>query len=104
MMMNISTYASRKSFIQAPAKLTTSVACPFDLIKLCGVQGHVTLKDINQWIHAPPPSKSKSKMDEDSLQCLIPLQHFLENQWFKQKSAQNGWGSLAIEVVKRDWL
>ncbi|KAJ0960937.1 hypothetical protein J5N97_001174 [Dioscorea zingiberensis] len=59
-------FKGRKSFIQAPAKLTTSVAYPFALIKPCGVQGDVTLKDINQLIHAPPPSKPKSKMDEDS--------------------------------------
>lgn len=47
-------------------KLTTSIAYPFALIKPCGVQGDITLKDINQRIHAPPPSKSKNTNDEDT--------------------------------------
>ncbi|KAJ0988893.1 hypothetical protein J5N97_007249 [Dioscorea zingiberensis] len=59
-------FRGRKSFINSPMKLTTSVAYPFALIKPCGVQGDITLKDINQRIHAPPPSKSKNKKDEDS--------------------------------------
>jgi len=55
----------RKSFLKTPKKLVTPVVYPFALIKPCGVQGDVTLKDINQRIHAPPPSRSKQKMDED---------------------------------------
>ncbi|XP_039133691.1 protein XRI1-like [Dioscorea cayenensis subsp. rotundata] len=59
-------FKGRKSYIETPTKSTTSVAYPFALIKPCGVQGHVTLKDINQLIHASPPSKSMNKIDEDS--------------------------------------
>lgn len=49
----------RKSIIRAPTKLASSVAYPFAFVKPCGVQGDVTLKDINQWIHTP----SKLKQD-----------------------------------------
>ncbi|XP_077251609.1 x-ray induced transcript 1 isoform X2 [Tasmannia lanceolata] len=56
----------RKSYVQTPMKLATgSVAYPFALIKPCGVQGDVTLKDINQRIRTPPPSRTKHKKDED---------------------------------------
>ncbi|ONK56231.1 uncharacterized protein A4U43_C10F5470 [Asparagus officinalis] len=55
----------RTSFLRTPKKLVTPVAYPFALIKPCGVQGDVTLRDINQRIHAPPPSRSKNKMDDD---------------------------------------
>ncbi|KAG0500317.1 hypothetical protein HPP92_000389 [Vanilla planifolia] len=41
----------RKSMIKTSAKLTTSVAYPFALIKPCGVEGDLTLKDINQRLH-----------------------------------------------------
>ncbi|KAG1330881.1 protein XRI1 [Cocos nucifera] len=59
-------FKGRKSYMKAPTKLTTSVAYPFSLIKPCGVQGDVTLSDINQRILAPPPSRLKHKKDEDS--------------------------------------
>lgn len=57
--------SGRKSFLKAPKKLVTGVAYPFALIKPCGAQGDVTLKDINQRIHSPPSSTSKQKLDED---------------------------------------
>ncbi|KAJ6797844.1 protein XRI1 [Iris pallida] len=57
----------RKSNLRSPKKLSTSVAYPFALIKPCGVQGDVTLKDINQRIHAPPPSRSRDTNDGISL-------------------------------------
>ncbi|XP_009415935.2 protein XRI1 isoform X2 [Musa acuminata AAA Group] len=47
-----------------PTKLTTSVAYPFTLVRPCQVQGHLTLNDINQRIHAPSPSRSRNKKDE----------------------------------------
>lgn len=62
-------FRGKKSFIKTPRKLTTSVAYPFALIKPCGVQGDVTLKDINQRIHAPPPSRSKHVKDDDPSLC-----------------------------------
>lgn len=49
--------------------MTSSVAYPFALIKPCGVQGDVTLKDINQRIHSPVLSKSKHAKNEDSSHC-----------------------------------
>lgn len=52
-------FKGRKSFLRTPTKLPSSVAYPFAFIKPCGFQGDITLKDINQRIQTPPPSKSK---------------------------------------------
>ncbi|KAL9995947.1 putative protein XRI1 [Helianthus debilis subsp. tardiflorus] len=49
----------KRSFIKTPTKMTSSVVRPFAFVKPCGMQGAVTIKDINQKIHTPPPSKSK---------------------------------------------
>jgi len=46
-------------------KVRTSVAFPFELIKPCSILGAVTLNDINEKIHAPPPYKIKHKNDEE---------------------------------------
>lgn len=54
----------RKSSMNTPTKLTTAVAYPFSLVKPCEDQGGVTLKDINQRLHAPPLSKSKQGKEE----------------------------------------
>ncbi|OMO90733.1 hypothetical protein CCACVL1_07304 [Corchorus capsularis] len=54
----------RQSFIRPPPKLASSVAYPFAFIKPCGFHGDVTLKDINQRIRTPPPSKSKQSNEE----------------------------------------
>uniref|UniRef100_A0A2N9J7E6 Protein XRI1 n=1 Tax=Fagus sylvatica TaxID=28930 RepID=A0A2N9J7E6_FAGSY len=51
--------AGRKSYIRTPTKLAASVAYPFAFIKPSGAHGDVTLKEINQRILTPPPSKSK---------------------------------------------
>ncbi|XP_058103253.1 protein XRI1-like isoform X2 [Magnolia sinica] len=67
--------SGRKSCMPAPTKLATSVAYPFALIKPCGVEGDVTLKDINQRIRIPPPSESKDKNDEDPA-CSYPTSAF----------------------------
>ncbi|XP_020596539.1 protein XRI1-like isoform X2 [Phalaenopsis equestris] len=55
----------RKSFIGTSTKLTSSVAYPFALIKPCGLEGDLTLKDINQRLH-PPSLSSKNTKDEDA--------------------------------------
>ncbi|KAI3760254.1 hypothetical protein L1987_50647 [Smallanthus sonchifolius] len=49
----------KKSFLKTPTKMTSSVVLPFAFVKPCGMQGAVTIKDINQKILTPPPSKSK---------------------------------------------
>ncbi|CAL4972456.1 unnamed protein product [Urochloa decumbens] len=46
-------------------KVRTSVAFPFELIKPCSIHGALTLNDINEKIHAPPPYKIKHKYDEE---------------------------------------
>lgn len=56
----------RKSLVQSPTKLTTSVVYPFALIKPCGAQGDVTLKDINRRIKAPPPKPKNEKNDDQN--------------------------------------
>ncbi|XP_059626206.1 protein XRI1-like isoform X4 [Cornus florida] len=53
----------RKSYMQTPSKLAASVVYPFAFIKPCGAHGDVTLKDINQLIHTPPPSKLKQSKE-----------------------------------------
>ncbi|KAL6011278.1 hypothetical protein ACLOJK_001723 [Asimina triloba] len=53
--------------MQTPTKLAAPVAYPFALVKPCGVQGDVTLKDINQRIRTPPTSRSKHVKDEEAL-------------------------------------
>lgn len=57
-------FKGRKSYIRTPSKLATSVAYPFAFIKPSGTHGAVTLKDINQRIRTPPPSKLKQKEPE----------------------------------------
>ena len=57
-------HLGRKSFIRTPPKLASSVAYPFSFIKPCDFHGDVTLKDINQRIRTPPPSKSKQSNDD----------------------------------------
>nr|XP_043609596.1 protein XRI1-like isoform X2 [Erigeron canadensis] len=50
-------FKGKKSFIKTPAKMTSSVVLPFAFVKPCGVQGAVTLKDINQKILTPSKPK-----------------------------------------------
>lgn len=57
-------FRGRKSYIQTPANSASSVAYPFAFIKPCAVRGDVTLKDINQRIHTPPPSTLKQSYDD----------------------------------------
>ncbi|XP_076894799.1 protein XRI1-like [Bidens hawaiensis] len=49
----------KKSLMKTPTKMTSTVVLPFAFVKPCG-EGAVTLKDINQRIRTPPPSKPKS--------------------------------------------
>ncbi|XP_042439273.1 protein XRI1-like isoform X1 [Zingiber officinale] len=58
-------FKGRKSHINSLTKLTTSVAYPFTLVKPSEVQGHLTLKDLNQRILAPPPSRPRNEMVDD---------------------------------------
>ncbi|KAK7256038.1 hypothetical protein RIF29_29470 [Crotalaria pallida] len=58
--------AGRKSFIRTPTKLASAVAYPFTIIKPLGARGDVTLKEINQRILTPPPSKPKKNSDDPS--------------------------------------
>ncbi|KAK9726554.1 hypothetical protein RND81_05G222900 [Saponaria officinalis] len=57
-------FKGRKSYMRTPSKVPSSVAYPFDFIKPCGVGGGVTLKDINQRILTPPPSKPKEVKED----------------------------------------
>lgn len=57
-------WSGRKSYIRSPTKLASSVVYPFAFVKPCGVHGDVTLKDINQKILTPPPSKSKQSKED----------------------------------------
>ncbi|XP_057458742.1 protein XRI1-like isoform X2 [Lotus japonicus] len=59
-------FKGRKSFIRTPTKLASTVAYPFAFIKPSGAHGDVTLKEINQRIRTPPPSKSKQNSEDPS--------------------------------------
>ncbi|KAI7743738.1 hypothetical protein M8C21_017707 [Ambrosia artemisiifolia] len=59
-------FKGKKSFIKTPAKMTSSVVLPFAFVKPCG-EGAVTLKDINQKILTPPPSKSKKTYEDPTM-------------------------------------
>ncbi|KAI4326380.1 hypothetical protein MLD38_031702 [Melastoma candidum] len=59
-------FKGRRSYIRTPSKLACSVAYPFAFVKPCGVQGDVTLKDINQRILTPPPPKGKQSCEDPS--------------------------------------
>ncbi|OIW01283.1 hypothetical protein TanjilG_10444 [Lupinus angustifolius] len=59
-------FKGRKSFVRTPTKLASIVAYPFAFIKPSGVHGDVTLKEINQRILSPPPSKSKQSIEDSS--------------------------------------
>ncbi|XP_039049699.1 protein XRI1-like isoform X2 [Hibiscus syriacus] len=67
-------YKGRKSFIHAAPKIASCVAYPFDFIKPCGFHGDVTLKDINQRIGTPPPSKSEQSNED--LAAAFPTSAF----------------------------
>ncbi|CAI9300817.1 unnamed protein product [Lactuca saligna] len=57
----------KKSFIKTrTTKIASSVVLPFAFVKPCGMQGAVTLKDINQKILTPPPSKSKKSHESEN--------------------------------------
>lgn len=57
-------FKGKKSLIKTPTQMNSSVVLPFAFVKPCGVQGAVTLKDINQKILTPPPSKSKKAYED----------------------------------------
>ncbi|MED6194100.1 hypothetical protein PIB30_025347 [Stylosanthes scabra] len=59
-------FKGRKSFIQTPPKLASSVVYPFTFVKPSGAHGDVTLKEINKRIHTPPSSKSKQNSEDPS--------------------------------------
>ncbi|KAK6937637.1 hypothetical protein RJ641_031145 [Dillenia turbinata] len=60
-------FKGKKSLMRTPTKMASSVAYPFAFIKPCGVHGDVTLKDINQRILTPPPSKTKKNEEDPSI-------------------------------------
>ncbi|XP_076945806.1 protein XRI1-like [Bidens hawaiensis] len=53
----------KRSFTKTPTKMASSVVLPFAFVKPCGMQGAVTIKDINQKILTPPPLKSKKNKE-----------------------------------------
>ncbi|OIW20825.1 hypothetical protein TanjilG_23985 [Lupinus angustifolius] len=66
-------FKGRKSFIRTPTKLASAVAYPFAFIKPSGVHGDVTLKEINQRILTPPPSKPKQGIEDPSAYPRSPI-------------------------------
>ncbi|GAB2298521.1 hypothetical protein Dimus_032585 [Dionaea muscipula] len=56
-------FKGKKAYLRASGKITSSVAYPFTFIKPCSAHGDVTLKEINQKIHSPPPKPKQHKED-----------------------------------------
>ncbi|XP_022872477.1 protein XRI1-like isoform X3 [Olea europaea var. sylvestris] len=54
-------FKGRKSYMQTPSKVASSVVYPFAFVKPCSVHGDVTLKDINQRIHTPSESEENNE-------------------------------------------
>lgn len=65
-------FKGKKSYMKMPTKHASSIVYPFAFLKPCGAHGDVTLKDINQRILTPPPSKPK----EDDDPTLYPTSAF----------------------------
>ncbi|KAG2283920.1 hypothetical protein Bca52824_055140 [Brassica carinata] len=57
-------FKGRKSF----SRLASSVIYPFSFIKPCGVDGDMTLKDINQKILTPPAKPKENKAETPLIQ------------------------------------
>ncbi|XP_055832727.1 protein XRI1-like isoform X2 [Solanum dulcamara] len=60
-------FKGSNEYTKTPEKGASSVVYPFGFIKPCRVRGDMTLKEINEKIHTPPPSKSnQSNQDPPS--------------------------------------
>ncbi|KAK4270218.1 hypothetical protein QN277_023280 [Acacia crassicarpa] len=66
MKLDLVSFVKRKSMMQMPTKLATSLTYAFAFIKPSGAQGDVTLKEINQRIQTPQSSKPKPKIEDPS--------------------------------------
>ncbi|XP_074282883.1 protein XRI1-like [Silene latifolia] len=90
-------FKGRKSYMRTPSKVPSSVAYPFDFIKPCGDSGGMTLKDINQRIHTPPP---KPKEAEDEI--IYPTSAFSGKPVVGKTKipTQGGKGSITIMRTK----
>ncbi|KAJ4868871.1 Protein XRI1 [Raphanus sativus] len=61
-------FKGRKSFAWLVPKLTSSFIYPFGLVKPCGVDGDMTLKDINQKIRIPAAKPKEDKAEPPVIQ------------------------------------
>uniref|UniRef100_A0A1D1Z4Y8 Protein XRI1 n=1 Tax=Anthurium amnicola TaxID=1678845 RepID=A0A1D1Z4Y8_9ARAE len=96
-----SKFKGKKSYISTPTKTAASVAYPFQLIKPYGVEGDITLKDINQMIHSPVLLKSKHMKDEDSTNCYLTSAFSGKPVVVKTKiHTEGGKGSITIMRTK----
>ncbi|KAL9235652.1 hypothetical protein vseg_010394 [Gypsophila vaccaria] len=54
-------FKGRKTYMRAPPKAPSVITYPFEFIKPSSIRGDITLQDINQRLHTPPPSKPKEE-------------------------------------------
>lgn len=66
-------FTAKQTRRHSPSKLITPVAYPFTLLKPCGVQGDVTLNDINQRI-LMPHSKGQQDSASDDMEADLACQ------------------------------
>ncbi|CAI9118410.1 OLC1v1019977C1 [Oldenlandia corymbosa var. corymbosa] len=90
-------FKGRKSYMQTPPKLASSVVYPFAFIKPCGVHGDVTLKDINQRILNPTP---KLKQNKEDLEPPYPTSAFSGKPVVGKTKIRTEGGSITIMRTK----
>ncbi|XP_017225858.1 protein XRI1 [Daucus carota subsp. sativus] len=88
-------FKGKKSYMQTPTKATSSVVYPFAFIKPCGVNGVMTLKDINQRICTPPMSKQK-----EDLSSIYPTSAFSGKPVVGQMKIHTEGGKGCITILR----
>ncbi|KAL8139124.1 hypothetical protein V2J09_005125 [Rumex salicifolius] len=94
-------FKGRKSYMRTPTKLASSVAYPFTFIKPSGENGDVTLKEINQRIRTPPPSKPKEDDPATYGTSAITGKPVVNKTRIR---TEGGKGSITIMRTKGYWL
>lgn len=86
--------------MQTPTKASSSVVYPFAFIKPCGVNGDMTLKDINQRICTPPMSKQK-----EDLSSIYPTSAFSGKPVVGQMKIHTEGGKGCITILRtKGWF
>ncbi|KAK1352505.1 hypothetical protein POM88_053202 [Heracleum sosnowskyi] len=88
-------FKGKKSLMQTPTKATSSVVYPFAFIKPCGLDGDMTLRDINQRICNPPKPKQK-----EDLSSIYPTSAFSGKPVVGQMKIHTEGGKGCITILR----